>query len=252
MPYITAPYRPTAPGYQKRAAIINVPLPPTNGKVIDLAPWPTDIDSSGVVHFTPTSRPEYKRIREKNVEPDVVIYATGYTQTFPFLDATYPTPKQADMRRIFSSSDPTIGYIGFVRPGFGAIPPISEMQAQLWIMQLLAPTRLPRPLKYEDHYRLRRPEDSRIDYGVDYESYVYQLALDIGNAPGFLDVVPMGWKTLLTRALGGNLITKFRLVGPWKWEGAQQVMETEVWDTVTRRSNYSKAQAYHFVLPPWS
>lgn len=48
----------------------------------------------------------------------------------------------------------------------------------------------------------------------------------------------MGWKMTLCWALSAQVNTKFRLVGPWKWEGAKQVMETEIWDTVKRRRGF--------------
>jgi dimethylaniline monooxygenase (N-oxide forming) len=98
--------------------------------------------------------------------------------------------------------------------------------------------RLPSPLKFEDHYKLHPSPSSRIQYGVDHESYAYQLALDMGSAPSFTDVASKGWKLALCLALSANVNTKFRLVGPWKWSGAQQVMETEIWATVTRRRGF--------------
>ena len=48
----------------------------------------------------------------------MVILATGYTQTFPFLppsDGTYHTPETCNTRDIWHSTDPTVGFIGFVR-----------------------------------------------------------------------------------------------------------------------------------------
>jgi dimethylaniline monooxygenase (N-oxide forming) len=39
-------------------------------------------------------------------------------------------------------------------------------------------------------------------------------------------------------ALSAQVNTKFRMVGPWKWSGADQVMETEIWETVTRRRGF--------------
>jgi dimethylaniline monooxygenase (N-oxide forming) len=36
-----------------------------------------------------------------------------------------------------------------------------------------------------------------------------------------------GWKITVCWALSANVNTMFRLEGPWKWPGAQEVMETE-------------------------
>ena len=171
---------------------------------------------------------------------DLVIFATGYSQSLPFLDPSYPLPEHAKVRGIWKKDEPTVGFIGFVRPSFGkwvsisvrinlnwfvigAIPPISEMQVQLWILNLL--NRLPAPLQQF------QPSPDQFQ-----ETYVYQLALDMHSAPSISDIAQMhSWKLALCWALSANVNTKFRLVGPWKWGGAKKVMETEIWDTVMRR-----------------
>jgi dimethylaniline monooxygenase (N-oxide forming) len=56
--------------------------------------------------------------------------------------------------------------------------------------------------------------------------------LDISSAPSFTQVLGFGPKTAWTWAMGSNFNTKFRLVGPWKWEGAKEVMENESWNVV--------------------
>ena len=99
---------------------------------------------------------------------------------------------------------------------------------------------MPAPLKYEDHYRLHHVPTSRIQYGVDHESYVYQLALDMGTAPTFSEIMAMGGKMTLVWALRANVNTKFRLVGSWKWAGAEYIMETEIWETVSRRGFFGE------------
>jgi dimethylaniline monooxygenase (N-oxide forming) len=44
-----------------------------------------------------------------------------------------------------------------------------------------------------------------------------------------------GWKVALCWALSANVNPKFRMVGPWKWDGAEEVMMGEIWETITRR-----------------
>lgn len=65
----------------------------------------------------------------------------------------------------------------------GAIPPIAEMQAQLFT--LLTEKRIPIPVSPETYHLLHSPT-SRIQYGVDYSTYMSTLAKDIGSAPGLL------------------------------------------------------------------
>ena len=224
-------------------------IPDTGGRQVDLAPWPGRIDSSGVVYFRNNGRPEFHRLKDKKIRPDIAIFCTGYKQTFPFfryggnVAREYPVPDEADVRNIWKGDDPSVGFIGFVRPSLGAIPPLAEMQAQLWVLNLLRPERIPRELSPEDepHYRLLSAPTSRITYGVDHESYTYQIALDLGSAPGFFDVLRLAyrkgsWRLPIMWAFGAQLTTKFRLQGPWKWDGASDMLVSEeFWQTMTRR-----------------
>ncbi|KAI1138355.1 FAD/NAD(P)-binding domain-containing protein [Hypoxylon sp. FL0543] len=247
---------------ESKSWVVRTPDPAetTRGRQIDLASWPDHIDDDGVVVFSDNGRPEYARIKDEVIKPDVVIFCTGYTHEFPFLGKERCSPRYYEgklVREIWPREDPSIGFIGFVRPNLGAIPPLAEFQAQLWVLNLLAPGRvLNAPLLPEDeaHYRLVRKKQSRIRYGVDHESYAYQLALDMGSAPSFADIVRLGfrgkvgsavdrgngcwYKLPLTWALSANFNTKFRLYGPWRWDGALEVMTTELWDTVSRRQMF--------------
>ena len=115
----------------------------------------------------------------------------------------------------------------------GAIPPISEMQAMLWTLQLLG--RLP-PLPPADHYHLLASPTARIQYGVDYSSYVYQLATDMRATPSPFQLLRLyGFKVTVSYCMGAAFPAYFRLVGPWKWEGAQDLARGELWDTIKRR-----------------
>ncbi|KAI1144790.1 FAD/NAD(P)-binding domain-containing protein [Nemania diffusa] len=250
-PYIGARWRPKQQGLFQRLSSLIVSIPPpieTKGREIDVAPWPEYIDKDGAVHFMNNGRPEYHYMKNQVVKPDMVVFCTGYEPTFPFLkDAKLRAP-HADVRGIWRRDDPTVGFIGFLRPNLGTIPTLAEMQAQLWVLNLVAPERMPsRDLspKYEAFYRLAPPENARLKYGVDHESYAYQLALDMGSAPSLSDVLRIGfskreppgiwWKLPLVWALGANFNTKFRLLGPWEWDGAVGVMTGELWETITRR-----------------
>lgn len=113
MPYISAPYRERSVLDSIRSSIINIPLAQTHGRTIDLAPWPEYIDKNGVVAFTDSSSSEGKRMASIICKPDVVVFATGYNQDFPFLDSSYPLPIEADHRGIWKNGDDSIGFIGF-------------------------------------------------------------------------------------------------------------------------------------------
>jgi dimethylaniline monooxygenase (N-oxide forming) len=100
-------------------------------------------------------------------DADVIVMATGYRQTFPFLHARDPpataakeaAPAANEGRRvgdgwlhatgargaedplpsehfIVSPEEPTLAFVGFVRPNVGAIPPMAELQVFWWIQRL--------------------------------------------------------------------------------------------------------------------
>ncbi|KAG5974939.1 hypothetical protein E4U55_007969 [Claviceps digitariae] len=284
-PYISQPYRPQVPGprlwlYALRSALVQTPIPDTQGRRVDLAPWPQSIDANGVVEFVDNGREEYHRLRGQVIQPDMVVLCTGYQQSFSFfnndnkndhddndgdtdtgndnginsnsknkrknLPLPYPTPETANVRHIWKRDDPSIAFIGFVRPSLGAIPPLSELQAQLWTTHLLAPHQIPRPLLPHDqtHYMLRPMPGARITYGVDHESYAYQLALDMDSAPGLCDILRLCSRAQLRRScklfliwvFGAHVNIKFRLRGPWQWDGAAALLTSdEIWETITRR-----------------
>ena len=136
----------------------------------------------------------------------------------------------------------------------GAIPPLAEMQAQLWVYRLLqakyprlmpphptddwtphANSLPPYELDWALHCRDGEHDFSFTKGGVDHEAYAYQLALDLGAAPTFRHVLGKGFKVFYTWAMGSNFNTKFRLVGPWKEEEeAESIMRTELYDVVKK------------------
>lgn len=133
----------------------------------------------------------------------------------------------------------------------GAIPPLAELQAQLWVLRLLQghyPGQVLNRLdsKALKHYELDYKIHPRGNYdffntkrAVDHESYAYQLALEIGSAPCITHILTKGWKVLFTWAMGPNFNTKFRLVGPWKKEReAEEIMRNELFDVVKQSGGY--------------
>ncbi|ROT41045.1 dimethylaniline monooxygenase [Sodiomyces alkalinus F11] len=261
--HVTPPWRPRGPKPlpdRIREYILHTPVEDSD-KIIDLAPFPSHIDPSGVAHFQDNGREEYHSIKNQLIKPDVLIFATGYLQSFPFLPPPanqgrkpYPLAHDTDVRAIWKRDDPTVAFIGFVRPGFGAIPPLSELQAMLWIAHLLGRVRKPLLPEDEWHYRLIAPPAARLGYGVEHDSYAYQLALDMDAAPSFTQVVRLGfahaarrpfWRLPWIWAAAPNFTVKFRLVGPWAWPGAVQVMTEDLWEVITRRkgvfSNFTLA-----------
>lgn len=233
MPYLNR-------GYKKRhwlaesfARYLDPPDYSEDETHIDLAPFPHHLRADGVVEFTRNGRKEDLRMRGKNFKPDVAIYATGYRQSFPCLAEDYPLPNQADVRDLFSSSDPSVAFLGFVRPGVGGIPPIAELQSQLWTLILAKRIGIPAT---EPHYRLLQAPGARITYGVDHSAYSSQLARDMKADPALLPLArEHGLFVLAIYCLGAAFTPFYRLLGPWKSEIAPDVARYELWDTIERR-----------------
>ncbi|KAJ1026308.1 hypothetical protein NDA16_002395 [Ustilago loliicola] len=233
MPYINRAWKKRNRFLEKITSYLDLPTVKPEEVSIDLAPFPARVREDGRVDFVRNGRKEDLRMRNRTVKPDVVVYATGYTQQFDFLSKEYPVPAIVRCRDVFDPEDPTVAFIGFIRPGVGAIPPIAEMQAQLWT--LILREKVPAPLS-TPHYYLLVKENARIKYGVDYSSYVSTLARDMGSAPGLGALWwQYGWKVTLIYCFGAAFPTFYRLLGPYKHPDAKRIVETEIWDTIKRR-----------------
>ncbi|KAJ5014824.1 tRNA (adenine-n -)-methyltransferase non-catalytic subunit [Colletotrichum sp. SAR 10_99] len=244
LPYLNEGHRATDLFSRIRAFVMNVELKDTAGRKIMTAPWPISFTKSGTAIFPRSETLDQKEATSKVLRPDLLVLATGYVRRFDFLGEGYPKPDDLNIRGIWRRGDVTAGFIGFVRPGIGAIPPLAELQAQLWVFNLLRhkySQQIPSPSEYADsvaHYEIDYALKARgghdlfkTKHGVEQESYAYQLALDMGAAPTFTFMRRQGSKAFLTWAMGSNFNSKFRLVGPWKWEkGALDIMRGELFD----------------------
>ncbi|GAA5822870.1 hypothetical protein JCM11251_004407 [Rhodosporidiobolus azoricus] len=211
--------------------------------VVEMAPFPINFDEKGGVIWdweTCEKRGgSWKKVRQRmekrRVEPDLVLLATGYTQEFSsFLAPTYPRPWDATIRDIISPSSPDVAFLGFVRPGVGAIPPIAEQQA-MWITALWKGYMKEAPRDEAHYYLLAKPE-ARIKYGVDHSTYMSTLARDMGASPGLFELLRThGAFITFVYCFSASFTSHYRLLGPFRSPSAPEVVRTEIWDTVKRR-----------------
>ncbi|KAF7353585.1 FAD/NAD-P-binding domain-containing protein [Mycena venus] len=232
MPYINRPYksRPAILEYMSRYIDPPEDMPPHTDFTVDLAPFPTHFLPNGRAVFPSSKRKDAIRMQKRDVRPDLDI---GREFSFLDKDGGYPTPGDADVRNVVRTGDESIAFIGFVRPGVGAIPPISEMQTFFWISLLKGQVKTPLP---PPHYHLLVKDTARIKYGVDHSAYMSTLAKDIGAAPGLWELWwECGTHVLVCYCFGAAFTTFYRLLGPYRSSLAPQICKTELWDTVTRR-----------------
>lgn len=193
----------------------------------------------------------------RTFDADLIVFATGYKQSFPFLDdkikqehrtnRTDFKMNQADHEYavqedylpsehfIVSKTRPGLGFIGFVRPNVGAIPPMSELQIMWWLCNLegrihrldIPNDRLPSYMVLGHKYR----------YGVDYGNYMHRVAEDINAAPT-LSVLARSSKpftALYVYCQGQSHIPIFRLQGPFASKQCWQVTTEELWQVCVKR-----------------
>lgn len=193
MQYINRPYYKLSWLHRLFAHYIEEPIPADvadGDPTIHLTPFPTSFDASGRAVFPPPPKHRSKETGwTQECRPDLVVLCTGYKQSFTWLGAGYPTgPERADVRGICHSADLSVAYVGFLRPGVGAIPPMAEQQIQLWL--LLTTGQVPVPTSPETYHLLHTPT-GRIQYGVDYSTYMATLARDMGSSPDLWEL----WRT---------------------------------------------------------
>jgi hypothetical protein len=125
MPYLNRPYRHRKWYLEYLSRYIDPPedSPPQTNFTVELAPFPTHFLKNGQAVFAPGYRKDYLRVSQMDIRPDTVIFATGYTQCFNYLDkeSNYPSPRDADLRNIARSGDENMAFIGYVRPGVGRV-----------------------------------------------------------------------------------------------------------------------------------
>jgi dimethylaniline monooxygenase (N-oxide forming) len=86
------------------------------------------------------------------------------------------------------------------------------------------------------HYKLLTKNNARIEYGVDYSTYMSVLAQDFGGAPSLLELWRLhGFTILLVYCFGASFVSFYRLTGPFASSMAPEITKTELLDTVMRR-----------------
>lgn len=127
---------------------------------------------------------------------DLIVLATGFKKTFPMLPEQYQSSTYDLHHFIFCKNDPTLAFVGFVRPTFGSIFGIAEMQARL-VMH-----RMTHPIELSDH-QIQATIDSdkkhymemfqytskRLDGLVEHMYYTDELAKQCGCYPNWKQLI---------------------------------------------------------------
>ncbi|XP_012379253.1 dimethylaniline monooxygenase [N-oxide-forming] 4 isoform X2 [Dasypus novemcinctus] len=192
---------------------------------------------TSVKEFTETSALFEDGTVEENI--DVVIFATGYTFSFPFLEEPLRSlcaKKMFLYKLVFPSSleRPTLAIIGLIGLK-GSILTATELQAR-WATRVfkglckIPPSQklMADATKKEELIKRGRSKDTSEDKR-DYISYMDDIAACIGAKPSvpflFLRDPRLAWEVFF----GPCSPYQYRLMGPGKWSGARNAILTQ-WD----------------------
>ena len=165
--------------------------------------------------------------------PDLVIFCTGFETRMPYLDeAVVVAPRF--LHTFHPGIGASLGFIGFLRPAFGAIPPLAELQAR-WFAQVQSgrsvlppPAEMQQSIVYWTSFRSHffRAVKGRLDHLVEHTPFCDELATRIGCKPTWRDIRRESRRFQRKFMVGPFVAAQYRLVGPHaKPEIARAVIE---------------------------
>ncbi|KAJ7332892.1 hypothetical protein JRQ81_015072 [Phrynocephalus forsythii] len=173
---------------------------------------------------------------EENV--DVIIFATGYTVAFPFLDKSLIEVEDNCVplyKHVFPPhlEKPTLAFIGLIQP-LGPVMPTAELQAR-WATRVFKGLSSLPPESTMVTDIIKRNEKRIKWFGTsrsqsiqtDFITYVDELAVELGSKPNLLMLLLKDPKLALTIFFGACSPFQFRLRGPAKWAGARNAILTQ-------------------------
>lgn len=130
-------------------------LPAPSGGFFQNHPTISDTILHRLTHGAVAARPGIERFDGDHVvftdgrreRVDVVVWATGYRVTIPFLDERWLGADAQEMllhQRVFHLEDPTLGFVGLMQ-STGAALPVVEQQAKLFAAYVAGTYALPEP-----------------------------------------------------------------------------------------------------------
>ncbi|XP_034866721.1 dimethylaniline monooxygenase [N-oxide-forming] 2 [Mirounga leonina] len=173
---------------------------------------------------------------EENI--DVIVFATGYTFSFPFLEDSL-VKVEDKMVSLYKYMFPphleksTLACIGLIQP-LGSIFPTAELQAR-WATRVFkglctlpsARTMMADIIKRnEKRIDLFGKNQSQI-LQTNYIDYLDELALEIGAKPDVLSLLLKDPKLAVKLYFGPCNSYQYRLTGPGQWKGAKRAILTQ-------------------------
>ncbi|GFR68218.1 dimethylaniline monooxygenase [N-oxide-forming] [Elysia marginata] len=170
-------------------------------------------------------------------EIDLVILATGYTTSYPFLEKEVLQIEEKDARLYKLIFPPdleksTLAMIGCLQP-LGPLPPMAEMQCRMATRVFKGLLKLPdAPTMWKDieerDAAIARQYLPSVRYSilVDYLPYMDELSKVVGCYPSYATMFKDNPAFALKMWFTPIYPCAYRLYGPGKWDGAKQAVLT--------------------------
>ena len=160
---------------------------------------------------------------------DVVVMATGYHLSFPFLPKDVLSVSKQNFqlyKHVFSphlSHAHTLAVIGCVQPN-GAVPPIAELQCRWFALLMKGERHLPPKDQMLKHVAKRhvfiqkryRGSEERHALQEDWIGYCDELAREVGCRPLVWKLLFTDPRLFWTLLFGPSLPYQYRLRGEWR------------------------------------
>uniref|UniRef100_A0A8C3F995 Flavin-containing monooxygenase n=1 Tax=Chrysemys picta bellii TaxID=8478 RepID=A0A8C3F995_CHRPI len=185
--------------------------------------------------FTETSAIFEDGTREEDI--DVVVFATGYSFSFPFLgDCAKVIKNQVSLYKFVfppQLEKPTLAFIGLIQP-LGAIMPIAELQGR-WATRVFkglnglpsASNMMADIAQKREEMAKRYVKSQRYTIQMDYIPYMDEVACLAGVKPKLLSLFLMDPKLAVEVFFGPCTSYQYRLRRPGKWDGARKAILTQ-------------------------
>ncbi|KAG8555867.1 hypothetical protein GDO81_017844 [Engystomops pustulosus] len=169
---------------------------------------------------------------------DEVIFATGYSISFPFLDDSIINLKGNNVTLYKNVFPPhheksTLAFLGLVQP-LGSLFPASELQAR-WATRIFkGDAKLPPVAKMEAHIK-KLIEHKRKCFGAGrnhtlqtfFIEYMDEVAVEIDIRPNIMHLLLTDPRLAVKVFFGPCTPYQYRLTGPGKWSGARNAILTQ-------------------------
>ncbi|XP_031451536.1 dimethylaniline monooxygenase [N-oxide-forming] 3-like isoform X1 [Phasianus colchicus] len=212
-------------------------------------------------------KPGVKEFRETSVlfqdgtvqdDLDVVIFATGYSHSFPFMEDESIIESRNNEVNLYKCivppqlEKPTMAVIGLVQ-SFGSAIPTADVQCRWAVKVFQGLCTLPSVSemledieeKKRNKIRWFRTSDT---LQTDYITYMNELTSAIGAKPNVLKLLLTDPLLALKVFFGPCTPYQFRLTGPGKWSGARRAIFTQ-WDRTVKATKTREAPPATTTLP---